>query len=73
MSQMNENHTDVDTEKTIFFKKLKHWVENNSFKNFTTYWEQQNRAIILQKLLVIFSMYRYNIILFPVVRKCPSL
>ena len=39
MSQMDENQIDLDREDYFFFEILKYRVENNSLKNFTTYWQ----------------------------------
>ena len=38
----------------VWKEKTKGWVENNSLKNFNTHWQQQNWAIIWQKLLATF-------------------
>ena len=73
MNQMDKNQIDLETEQTIFIEIFKDRVENNSLKNFNTYWQQRNRLIVLQKLLVTFFMNRYNISLFPVIRKRPTL
>ena len=39
MSQMDENQIDLDREDYFFFEIFKDTVENNSLKNFTTYWQ----------------------------------
>ena len=59
------------TEKAIFFKKPKHKVENKSFQNFTTYWQQQNWAIILQNLVVTFFRISTPLDFFQLLGKVP--
>ena len=52
MSQMNKIQIGVDRED--YFLQEIHWVDDNSFENFTTYWQQQDWEIIVQQLLVTF-------------------
>ena len=59
MSQMNE--IQIGGQRRLFFKKFKHWVENNSFKNFTTYWQQQNWAIIFFHFKKLFTIIQIQI------------
>ena len=68
MSLVNEMKIDLDRQ-TFFFKKFKHLVENNSLKNLTTYWAQQNWPIVLQNVLMSFIMNIKWIWFFLVIRK----
>ena len=69
---MDEIQIDLDRE-DYFLPEIKVERVNNSLKNFTIYWQQINWPIVLQKLLITFFMIRYNIFLFPVIRKRPTL
>ena len=69
----NGRNPDWFGKRRLFFEIFIDRVGNVSLKNFTTYWQQRIRPIVLQKLLIFFLMNRHNIWLFPVIRTRPTL
>ena len=61
----------VLAENTFFFQIFEDRVENDSLKNFSTYQQQKNWSIDLQKLFITILRNMYVIWLFPVIRKKP--
>ena len=72
--ESNGRNPDRFKQRRLFFSRyLKMRLKIILSKNFATYWQQRNRPIVLQKMIITFRRNNWNIWLFPVIRKRPSL